>query len=191
MADYIYLIIGIAVLLVGGARRAGDLPGPRRGRTSTPPRRHGPRAARRRRRRDTAGHADAHRRGRRPRRRPPPVDPPLVETPESTAGRLVRLRQRLARSQSPLGRGLLALLSRDVIDEDTWEEIEDLLITADVGVAPTQELVARLRTRVKVEGVSQRAGARHPARGAGHPRRPEPGPLARGRPARRQARPSC
>jgi fused signal recognition particle receptor len=53
-----------------------------------------------------------------------------------------------------LGRGLLALLSRDVVDEDTWEEIEDTLITADVGVTPTQELVARLRTRVKVEGSS-------------------------------------
>ena len=78
--------------------------------------------------------------------------PPPVEKPESTAGRLVRLRARLARSQSPLGRGLLSLLSRDVIDEDTWEEIEDTLLTADVGVAPTQELVERLRTRVKVEG---------------------------------------
>jgi fused signal recognition particle receptor len=77
-----------------------------------------------------------------------------IERPESTATRLVRLRQRLARSQSPLGRGLLALLSRDVIDEDTWEEIEDTLITADVGVTPTQELVARLRTRVKVQGTS-------------------------------------
>lgn len=79
---------------------------------------------------------------------------PQVERPESTASRLVRLRQRLSRSQSPLGRGLLALLSRDVIDEDTWEEIEDTLITADVGVAATQELVDRLRTRVKVEGKS-------------------------------------
>jgi fused signal recognition particle receptor len=78
----------------------------------------------------------------------------LVETPESTASRLVRLRQRLARSQGALGRGLLALLSRDVVDEDTWEEIEDTLITADVGVAPTADLVARLRTRVKVEGSS-------------------------------------
>jgi fused signal recognition particle receptor len=39
-----------------------------------------------------------------------------------------------------------------VVDEDTWEEIEDTLITADVGVGPTQELVARLRTRMKVEG---------------------------------------
>ena len=87
----------------------------------------------------------------------PPVEPaetPTLEKPESTAGRLVRLRERLARSQSPLGRGLLALLSRDVVDEDTWEEIEDTLITADVGVTPTQELVARLRTRVKVQGSS-------------------------------------
>jgi fused signal recognition particle receptor len=76
----------------------------------------------------------------------------LLEVPESRAGRLVRLRQRLARTQNPLGRGLLALLSRDVVDEDTWEEIEDTLIGADVGVHPSQELVARLRTRVKVEG---------------------------------------
>ncbi|HEX4978218.1 MAG TPA: signal recognition particle-docking protein FtsY [Nocardioides sp.] len=79
---------------------------------------------------------------------------PALEKPESAAGRLVRLRERLARSQSPLGRGLLSLLSRDVVDEDTWEEIEDLLLTADVGVAPTQELVERLRTRVKVAGKS-------------------------------------
>ena len=73
---------------------------------------------------------------------------------EVSIGNLVRLRQRLARTQSPLGRGLLALLSRDVIDDETWEEIEDTLITADVGVSPTQELVARLRTRVKVEGTT-------------------------------------
>ncbi len=77
---------------------------------------------------------------------------PTLERPEPAASRLVRLRSRLSRSQSALGRGLLALLSRDVIDEDTWEEIEDTLLTADVGVIPTQELVERLRTRVKVEG---------------------------------------
>jgi fused signal recognition particle receptor len=85
----------------------------------------------------------------------PPVEAPVqvpVEVPESVSSRLVRLRERLARSQSPLGRGLLSLLSRDVVDEDTWEEIEDTLITADVGVGPAQDLVARLRTRMKVEG---------------------------------------
>ena len=81
-----------------------------------------------------------------------------LERPEGTAGRLVRLRQRLARSQGGLGRGLLMLLSRERLDEDTWEEIEDTLITADVGVAPTQELVEKLRTRMRVEG-SDSAGA--------------------------------
>ncbi|MFF4247827.1 signal recognition particle-docking protein FtsY [Streptomyces sp. NPDC001822] len=77
---------------------------------------------------------------------------PQLEVPEPTAGRLVRLRTRLARSQNSLGKGLLTLLSRDNLDEDTWEEIEDTLLTADVGVAPTQELVERLRERVRVLG---------------------------------------
>ncbi len=77
---------------------------------------------------------------------------PVVEKPEGTASRLVRLRQRLSRSQGGLGQGLLALLSRDRLDEDTWEEIEDLLLTADIGVAPTQALVDKLRTRLRVEG---------------------------------------
>jgi fused signal recognition particle receptor len=84
---------------------------------------------------------------------------PTLEKPESTASRLVRLRQRLAGSQGGLGRGLLALLSRDRLDEDTWESIEDTLLSADVGVAPTQELVERLRTRLRVEGASEDARA--------------------------------
>ncbi|MFD0357355.1 signal recognition particle-docking protein FtsY [Streptomyces sp. NPDC127110] len=77
---------------------------------------------------------------------------PEIEVPEPTAGRLVRLRARLARSQNSLGKGLLTLLSREHLDEDTWEEIEETLLIADVGVAPTQELVERLRERVKVLG---------------------------------------
>ncbi|MFE1782593.1 signal recognition particle-docking protein FtsY [Streptomyces sp. NPDC059506] len=83
---------------------------------------------------------------------PAPLPVPELEVPEPTAGRLVRLRSRLSRSQTSLGKGLLSLLSREHLDEDTWEEIEDTLLTADVGVAPTQELVDRLRTRVKVLG---------------------------------------
>ena len=82
----------------------------------------------------------------------PVVEAPVLERPEGTASRLARLRQRLAGSKSGLGRGLLALLSRDRLDEDTWESIEDTLLTADVGVAPTQELVEKLRTRLRVEG---------------------------------------
>ena len=85
----------------------------------------------------------------------------LLETPAPTAGRLVRLRTRLARSQSTLGRGLFALLSRDVLDEDTWEEVEDTLLQADVGVRSTQEIVGNLRTRVKVLGTRTPGELRH------------------------------
>ena len=74
------------------------------------------------------------------------------EVPTEPASRLVRLRERLAKSNSGLGRGLLNLLSRDNLDESAWEEIEDTLILADVGVEPTTELVDRLRERVKVLG---------------------------------------
>ena len=93
---------------------------------------------------------------------PTPAEPPepgpgtapvtTIERPEGTASRLVRLRQRLAGSQGGLGRGLLALLSRERLDDDTWEAIEDTLLTADVGVAPTQQLVDNLRNRLRVDG---------------------------------------
>ncbi|MEV4818136.1 signal recognition particle-docking protein FtsY [Micromonospora tulbaghiae] len=82
----------------------------------------------------------------------PPVEVPQVEVPEPTAGRLVRLRSRLSRSQNVFGKGLLGLLSRDRLDEDTWEEIEDSLITADVGIDATREIVDRLRERTRVLG---------------------------------------
>jgi fused signal recognition particle receptor len=76
----------------------------------------------------------------------------VPETPEPAAGRLVRLRARLARSESTLGKGLLALLSRDNLDDKTWDEVEELLLTADVGVGATTELVESLRTKAKVLG---------------------------------------
>jgi fused signal recognition particle receptor len=80
---------------------------------------------------------------------------PEVERPEAPESRLLRLRRRLAGSNSQLGRGLLLLITRDRIDEDTWEEFEEILITSDLGVAPTTELVDALRSKLRVEGISQ------------------------------------
>jgi fused signal recognition particle receptor len=93
------------------------------------------------------------------------VLPEAVETlpldrPEAPESRLARLRRRLAGSNNALGRGLLMLLSRDRIEEETWEDFEDTLITADLGVGPTTELVDNLRTRFRVEGVSSTDAAR-------------------------------
>ena len=85
---------------------------------------------------------------------------PPIEHPDEPRGRLHRLRARLARSNTALGHGLLALLSRDTIDEQTWDEVEETLLAADLGVGPTTELVARLRTHVKVDGVADPAGLR-------------------------------
>jgi len=83
-----------------------------------------------------------------------------LERPPPSAGRLVRLRARLARSQSSVGSALLNLLSRDRLDDDTWDEIEEVLITADVGVAPARVMVDDLRTKVKVLGTRGAAEVR-------------------------------
>src|SRR5687768_12839069 len=123
MGEWLYLIIGIAVVVVLGI--AGLVTARARGRGDAEV---GPPAT-------PAAGTDVL--------APPseveipeaPVEEPATrEKPESTASRLVRLRQRLAGSQGGLGRGLLALLSRDRLDEDTWESIEDALLAADVGV---------------------------------------------------------
>ncbi len=89
-----------------------------------------------------------------------PEAKPALDVPEPTAGRLVRLRSRLARSQNTLGKGLLALLSRDKLDADAWEEAEDALLGSDVGVSATTEIIGRLRERTKVLGTSSPAELR-------------------------------
>ncbi|MFE4834064.1 signal recognition particle-docking protein FtsY [Arthrobacter sp. NPDC056691] len=75
-----------------------------------------------------------------------------VETPLPVAGRLTRLRERLVKSNNVLGKGLLALLSSDKIDENVWDEVEETLLLADLGTEPTMQLVDALRERVKVLG---------------------------------------
>lgn len=75
-----------------------------------------------------------------------------VETPLPVAGRLTRLRERLVKSNNIFGKGLLALLSADKIDEDVWDEVEETLLLADLGTEPTMQLVDALRERVKVIG---------------------------------------
>jgi fused signal recognition particle receptor len=55
---------------------------------------------------------------------------------------------------------LLGLLSSDKLDEQAWEEIEDTLITADMGVGPARQLVEQLRTEVRVSGTQDKAQLR-------------------------------
>ena len=76
----------------------------------------------------------------------------VVERPPPSAGRLARLRSRLARSHSAIGSVLLNLISAGKLDEQAYEEMEDTLISADMGVGPAREIVEQLRTEVKVAG---------------------------------------
>src|SRR5450755_1334294 len=85
-------------------------------------------------------------------RAPAPPAAPEIEKPPPSAVGVSRQQKRLSRSQSSVGSVLLGLLSRDRLDDDTWDEIEEVLITADVGVVPARQMVDDLRTKVKVLG---------------------------------------
>jgi fused signal recognition particle receptor len=65
-----------------------------------------------------------------------------------------RFHERLGRSRAALSRGMAGLLARGADDDEAWEELEEALLAADVGVATSSELVERLRTRARAERAS-------------------------------------
>jgi len=87
-----------------------------------------------------------------PRPEPKP-EPEPVEEIDPPAGRLVRLRGRLSRSRSAFGQSLLGLLGAGDLDEDSWTDVEDTLLLADLGARATSEIVERLRTELAARGV--------------------------------------
>ena len=96
---------------------------------------------------------------------PPVAEPPAPEVPEIEAieppeGRLERLRGRLARSQNALGRSVLGLLGGGDLDEDSWQDVEDTLLVADLGPVATESVVSQLRARLASDNVRTEADAR-------------------------------
>ena len=66
-------------------------------------------------------------------------------------------RDRLAKARSTFSGYLGSMLSRSDITEETWEELEEALIRADVGVTRTTTLLDDLRATVKAEGITEPA----------------------------------
>lgn len=66
----------------------------------------------------------------------------------ASTGLLQRLRQGLSKTRQGLGVGLAGLIQRKRIDRDLLEEIETLLLTADVGVEATSEIIKSLTVQV-------------------------------------------
>ncbi|MDN5920443.1 MAG: signal recognition particle-docking protein FtsY, partial [Pseudonocardia sp.] len=76
------------------------------------------------------------------------------------AGRLNRLRGRLSRSRSGLGQSLLGLLGAGQMDEESWEDVEAILLQADLGPEMTQEITDRLREQLAARAVRTSEAAR-------------------------------
>jgi fused signal recognition particle receptor len=76
---------------------------------------------------------------------------PEVEAPEVLEK--PRLRDRLGKARDLFAGYLGAVRSRAGIDEETWDDLEEALIRADVGVATTTDLLDHLRSRVKEESI--------------------------------------
>lgn len=91
---------------------------------------------------------------------PAPKPEPVLDDIAPVAGRLDRLRGRLTSSQNAVGRGLLGLLGAGDLDEESWEEVEDTLLIADLGTAVTASIVDRLRSEMAARSVRTEAQAR-------------------------------
>lgn len=72
-----------------------------------------------------------------------------------------------------------SLFAREKIDDDLWDELEELLIAADVGVATTEQVVTRLRDWVEHGAVTDAADLRAALRDelVATLEQPEPRPL--------------
>lgn len=90
----------------------------------------------------------------------PAVVLPEIDSIAPTDGRLERLRGRLSKSQNALGRSMLGLLGGGDLDEDSWEEIEDTLLVADLGPVVTESVVTALRAKMAAASVRSEADAR-------------------------------
>jgi fused signal recognition particle receptor len=84
----------------------------------------------------------------------PPGEPGVATATEEVIAPRRRFRERLGRSRAAIAQGLSGLLTRGAGDEEAWEELEEALLGADVGVATTAELIERLRERARASRAS-------------------------------------
>jgi len=82
-------------------------------------------------------------------------EPPVVVEPDAPTK--VSLRDRLGKARSSLSGFMGSVLSRAAIDQDTWDELEEALIRADVGVGTTTHILDRLRDTVAADGITESA----------------------------------
>jgi fused signal recognition particle receptor len=84
---------------------------------------------------------------------PPEAEaPPVEEAPPELVK--PRFRDRLGKARSLFSGYLGSVRARGKINEETWEDLEEALIRADVGIDLTTSLLDELRAQVKKESIS-------------------------------------
>jgi len=89
-------------------------------------------------------------------RRPSTPPPPPAPSPTTAVTEGRTLRNRLSKTRRALAANLGSLFGQDRIDADFWQELEDSLVAADVGVATASELVERVRRDNPADGAAAR-----------------------------------
>ena len=90
-------------------------------------------------------------------RRPQPEPEPEEEEPPAPAPK-PRFRDRLGKARGLFSGFLGAARTKDKIDDETFDDLEEALLRADVGVGATTALLDQLRSRVKSEGITTADG---------------------------------
>lgn len=66
-------------------------------------------------------------------------------------------RSRMSKARNALAGTLLGIRSRSGITQETWDDLEEALLRADVGVRVTDDLLGGLRVRVKTKEITEPA----------------------------------
>jgi fused signal recognition particle receptor len=144
MEAWVYLVLaalviafGVAVLIVSRRRAARSIEAPSR--PAPPPRPEPPQPG------ASAGPAVLE-----PEVLPEPPAPEIVVPPAT-------LRERMARARSALTGAFTGILGRTGIGDETWDDLEEALLRADVGIGVTTDLLDGLRTKVKAKEITEPA----------------------------------
>ena len=103
----------------------------------------------------------------------PETEQPKAKQPESETkqpetetnqpekqGWAARLKQGLSKSRDHMAKSLAGVFGGGKIDEDLYEELETVLLTSDMGIEATEELMDEVRRRVSLRGLSDGAELR-------------------------------
>ncbi len=85
---------------------------------------------------------------------PPAQAPPVVEAPPAPAVR-PRFRDRIGKARSAMSGYLGSVLAREKVDQATWDDLEEALVVADVGITATTDILGRLRATADEQGITE------------------------------------